>query len=432
MNKNNTASPKKSLMENAGFRSALASLISILGGFLVGLLILVILAIFNSEITVGDAVAGFFKVLAGPFSAGNTNDVLFQTGNMLFNSTPLLFTGLSVAIAFKTGLFNIGAPGQYLMGAMGTLVVALSIPTSVVPPVIVWIIALLTGVLCGALWGAIPGFFKGVLGVNEVIVCIMTNWIAANIVSWVFKGSDFINVPETKMNFIKKTSFNNVSTATFGLDKLFSGTSEFSRSYMDISLIIGIIVAVVIFIILNKTTFGFELKACGYNKNASKYAGMNEKKNIILSMAIAGALAAAGASLWCLNGNQDFKWEVYQALPNDGFNGIPVALLANSNPIGVIFSSVFLRYINVGGSNLAAQSSFNEYVSQLIIAIIIYFAGFSRYIQDVLLKSFSAKQKVKANVNAEPDETETVNAEPKNGSADVVADATITDKKEEE
>lgn len=384
--------PKKNIFDNAGARSAFASLIAILGGFLVGFIVLVLLALFNENIDFFDAVDGLFRILAGPFSAGNKDNILFQLGNMLFNSTPLLLTGLSVAIAFKTGLFNIGAPGQYLMGAMGTLIVAHSIPTTVVPSAIVWIIALLTGILCGAIWGAIPGFFKGVLGVNEVIVCIMTNWIAANIVSWVFKDSVFINVAETKMNFIKKTSANGVSTATFGLDKLFSGSSQYSRSYMDISIFIAIIIAIVIFIILNKTTFGYELKACGYNKNASKYAGMNEKRNIILSMAIAGGLAACGAALWVLNGNQDFKWEVYQSLPNDGFNGIPVALLANSNPIGVVFSSIFLRYINVGGSNLAAQTDFNEYVSQLIIAIIIYFAGFSRYIQEAMIRLRAGKK----------------------------------------
>lgn len=392
MSKKNNTSEKSGFFSKPGIRSVAASLLSILGGFLIGFLILVILAIFSKDIDIYDAVEGFFKVLAGPFSAGRFSDTLFQMGNMLFNSTPLIMTGLSVAIAFKTGLFNIGAPGQYLMGAMGSLLVALSIPTDKVPSAIVWVLALMAGIVLGALWGAIPGFFKGFLGVNEVIVCIMTNWIAANIVSWVFKDSSFINVAETKINFIKKTSSNGVSTATFGLDKLFSGGSEFSRSYMDISIFIAGIIAIGIFIMLNKTVFGYELKACGYNKNASKYAGMNEKRNIVLSMAIAGALAACGSALWCLNGNQDFKWEVYQALPNDGFNGIPVALLANSNPIGAVFSAIFLRYINVGGSNLAAQTSFNEYVSQLIIAIIIYFAGFSRFIQELI---FERRKKAK-------------------------------------
>ena len=369
-------------MKKEGTRSVIASLICILGGLLVGFIVLVLLAAFAEDIPFREAFSGIVTVLGGPFSAGSVNDVLFQMGNMLFQSTPLIMTGLSVALAFKTGLFNIGAPGQYLMGAMGAMLVALGIPTTAVPAWIVWFLALLTGTLLGILWGAIPGFFKARFNVNEVIVCIMTNWIAANLVSWVFKafGDQFINVAETKMSFLRKTVSNGVSTATFGLDKLFAG------SYMDISIFIASLIAVVLFVVMNKTTFGYELKACGFNKNASKYAGMNEKRNIVLSMAIAGGLAACGAALWCLNGSQDFKWETYQTLSADGFNGIPAALLASNNPIGVIFSAVFLRHLSVGGSNLASQTSFNEYVSQLIVAVIIYFAGFSKLIKDVLKK----------------------------------------------
>lgn len=384
--KNSNRSPvesKPSFWKRDGVTSVIASLICILGGLLIGFIVLLLLSVFAEDISVSEAISGIFTVLGGPFSGGSKHDILFQIGNMLFQATPLIMTGMSVALAFKTGLFNIGAPGQYLMGAMGALLVSLSIPTSVVPAWIVWILALLAGTLLGVLWGAIPGFFKAKFNVNEVIVCIMTNWIAANIVSWVFKatGDRFVNVAETKVNFIRKTVTNGVATPTLGLDKLLGG------SYMDISIFIASAVAVVLFIVLNKTTFGFELKACGFNKNASKYAGMNEKRNIVLSMAIAGGLAACGAALWCLNGSQDFKWDTYLTLPADGFNGIPAALLASNNPIGVIFSSIFLKFIAVGGSNLAAQSSFNEYVSPLIVAVIIYFAGFSKLIKDMLNKA---------------------------------------------
>ena len=211
-------------------------------------------------------------------------------------------------------------------------------------------------------------------------------------------GDRFINIEETKVNFIKKTSYNGVATATFGLDKVFG------NSYFDISIFIASIIAIILYVMINKTTFGYELKACGFNKYASKYAGMNEKRNIVLAMAIAGALAAGGAALWCLNGSQDFKWDTYLTLPAEGFNGIPAALLASSNPIGVIFSAIFLKYIGVGGSNLAAQTSFNEYVSPLIVAVIIYFAGFSKLIKDLLEKRLAkaaAKTPVKA-MNKEP------------------------------
>ena len=385
---NKTAKPEKkgfSLFSShkSGVASVISSLICILGGLVVGFIVLLLLAVFAEDIPFSESIKGILTVLGGPFSGGSTDNVLFQFGNMIFQSVPLIMTGLSVALAFKTGLFNIGAPGQYLMGAMGTLLVALGIPTTVVPAWIVWILALIAGTLLGAIWGAIPGLFKARFNVNEVIVCIMTNWIAANVVSWVFKatGDKYINYAETKVNFIRKTVTNGVKTPTLGLDKLFAG------SYMDISIFIVIAIAILLYIIINKTTFGYELKACGFNKNASKYAGMNEKRNIMLSMAIAGALAACGAALWCLNGSQDFKWDTYQTLPADGFNGIPAALLASNNPIGVIFSSIFLKYIAVGGSNLAAQTTFNEYVSPLIVAVIIYFSGGSKLIKDLLVKN---------------------------------------------
>ena len=381
----------KRLAEKQWFRSVISSVICILGGLAVGFIVLVLLAVFDKNIPFSEAFVGILTVLAGPFSAGNAKDAVFQLGNMLFQSTPLIMTGLSVAIAFKTGLFNIGAPGQYLMGAAGSLIVALSIPGDVVPGWIIWILALLTGIILGMLWGAIPGFFKAKFNVNEVIVCIMTNWIAANVVSWVFStsGDSFINYAETKVNFIRKTTTNGVSTVTLGLDKLLGG------SRIDASIIFASLIAVAFYFIINRTVFGFELRACGLNKNASKNAGMNEKRNIILSMAIAGGLAACGAAFWCLNGYQDFKWDTYLSLPADGFNGIPAALLAMSNPIGVIFSAIFLKYLGAGGSNLAAQTSFNEYVSPLIIAVIIYFAGFSKLISGYVSKLASGKKEKK-------------------------------------
>ena len=391
-NKNNKSSE--------GLKSLSASLLCIFGGIFVGFVVLVLLSVFNPRIGFAEAVRGILIVLGGPFSGGGNS--LFQFGNMLFNATPLILTGLSACIAFKTGLFNIGAPGQYLMGAMVTLIVSLSIPSAAVPSPVIWLLALICGTLAGALWGAIPGFFKAYLNVNEVIVCIMTNWIAANVVSWVFNGSKFINVAESKVNFIMKTEVNNIATATFGLDKIFSGGSVVS--YADASIFLAICVAIALYIVMNKTTFGYELKACGYNRDGAKYAGMNEKRNLLLAMAIAGGLAAMGASIWCLNGHQDFKWETYQTLPVDGFNGIPAALLAGNNPIGIIFTAIFLKYINVGGSNLAANTAFNEYVSQLMVAMIVYFSGFARYISMLLSTKKKSLQEIEIEIKNSKEE----------------------------
>ena len=391
----------KNKKSSEGLKSLSASLLCIFGGIFVGFVVLVLLSVFNPRIGFAEAVRGILIILGGPFSGGGNS--LFQLGNMLFNATPLILTGLSACIAFKTGLFNIGAPGQYLMGAMVTLLVSLSIPSAVVPSPVIWLLALVCGTLAGALWGAIPGFFKAYLNVNEVIVCIMTNWIAANVVSWVFNGSKFINVAESKVNFIMKTEVNNIATATFGLDKIFSGGSVVS--YADASIFLAICVAIALYVVMNKTTFGYELKACGYNRDGAKYAGMNEKRNLLLAMAIAGGLAAMGASIWCLNGHQDFKWETYQTLPVDGFNGIPAALLAGNNPIGIIFTAIFLKYINVGGSNLAANTAFNEYVSQLMVAMIVYFSGFARYISMLLSTKKKFLQEIETEIKNSKEET---------------------------
>lgn len=238
----------------------------------------------------------------------------------------------------------------------------------------------------GMIWGLIPGLFKAFLNVNEVIVCIMTNWIAANIVSWVFANNEqFINTAGGKTAYTLPTTANGVATPKLGLDSIFPGSN------IDIGIFIAVAIAIGIFILMSKTTLGYELKACGHNKNAAKYAGMNEKRNIMLSMAIAGGLAAIGASLYYLNGGAELAWNTYGKLPDNGFNGIPVALLASNNPLGVIFSSVFLRFIDKGGYNLAGFTSYNEYVSDLIIALIIYFAGFSKLIKDIISRRKSAK-----------------------------------------
>ena len=231
MNKNDKFN---NFLKKDGTKSVAASLLCILGGMLVGFVVLFILALTSSDIDISEAFSGLAIILGGPFAAGSAKDVLFQFGDMLLEAAPLLMTGLSVAVAFKTGLFNIGAPGQYLMGAMTSLLVALAIPTTPDTALFVWLLALIAGMLAGMLWGAIPGFFKAVFNVNEVIVCIMTNWIAANAVSWVFylTGDRFINIAETKTKFIRKTITNGVATPKFGLDKLFPGSHVDIRLFM--------------------------------------------------------------------------------------------------------------------------------------------------------------------------------------------------------
>ena len=369
-----------------GAKSVLSAIISILIGMAVGMLIIIIVGLTKENISAKGIWEGVRLVFLGVFSTGRENGVLtfgfnpVNMGNMLFRATPLIMTGLSVAVAFKTGLFNIGAAGQYLMGTMGTLTVGLTLGNTDCPVLIAWIAAFLTGVILGGLWGAIPGIFKAYLNINEVITCIMTNWIAANLVTWWFDAHDiFKNSAEGgKVGYIIPLKNVGVVTPKMGTDVLFPGSQANGGIW------IACIIAVAMLILLNKTTFGYELKACGSNRHAAKYAGINDKKNIILSMAISGALAAGGASLYYLSGNTEFFWSTYMSLPSEGFNGIPVALLAANNPVAVIFTGIFMSMLNVAGMQLKYLTAYNEYIADIIIAVIVYLSAFSMFIKQLL------------------------------------------------
>ena len=380
-----------------GTVSLLSSLISILMGIFIGFIVMIVISMIDPNNDVSSAFKGLRYIFLGPLGAKTTANVLSNTGNMIFYSVPLIFTGLSVAIAYNTGLFNIGAPGQFVMGTIGSLYVSLSIHTdSALGAVLVWLLALLVGTLCGALWGLLPGILKAFFDINEVILFIMTNWISANIASWFFKYTVAIQSTEgTKGGFLKKPLEN--FTPKLGLDKLFP------NSMIDMGIIIAIVAAIIVYIILNKTTFGYELKACGANKNGAKYAGMNEKRNIIVSIMIAGALAGMGAALYYLNPGIEYKFNSqYSSLPAYGFNGIASAFLANCNPIGTIFSSIFIRFLNMGGDRLN-NVGFNRYVADIVIAVIIYLAGFSRIIREQLVGN-KKKRKTKTAVKEEKKE----------------------------
>ena len=397
------------LYHKNAFQSILSSIISIAIGLFVGLVIMIIISFTSSDISVGDAFSGLFILLKGSFASTNTRYLLSNTGNVIFYSVPLILTGLSVGIAYKTGLFNIGAPGQYIMGTVGALMVALHITTTNrFSGVMVWILAILAGMACGAIWGIIPGLLKAFFNINEVIICIMTNWIAANFATWFFMNqSSIISKENTKSAYLITTGQTGNFTPIFGMDKLFPG------SYADFGIFLAIIIAIVIYIMMNKTVLGFELKACGSNRNASKYAGLNEKRNIILSMVIAGALAGLAAALYFLNPGIEYKYQAqYSTLPAYGFNGIASAFLANCNPIGTIFSSIFIRYLNMGGEYLT-KVGYNRYIADIIIAIIIYIAGFTRIIRELLekkrrknLKKLGEEKEVVAKAEVKEEKTE--------------------------
>ncbi len=422
-----------SLLRRDGTAKLLSSLISIVVGLLVGGIVVLIVGLTSDNISVSGAFEGLQLIFAGILSTGRdaAGNLTWgfnpaSIGNMLFRATPIIMTGLSVAVAFKTGLFNIGAPGQYLMGTAATLFVALSIPAGALPGWLIWRLAFLAGCAAGAIWGAIPGLVKAFLNINEVLACIMTNWIAANVVTWLFDSSNLKNVVEsTKTGYIYKTTFGlvdgqyvagrGIATPKLGLDKLFPG------SQVNAGIIIAIIAAIGMYILMNKTTLGYELKACGANRHAARYAGIRDKRNIVLSMSIAGALAASGAALYYLSGNTEFFWTTYQSLPAEGFNGIPVALLALNNPIGVVFAGLFMAMLRIVGLQLTNLTAYNEYITDVIISVIVYLSAFSLVIRMFLTsrkKRHAAEPKPEPEPEPAPPEqeaTETIVEEEKGG-----------------
>ena len=386
MSKKNNA-PRLGNM-NGAVSSLLASLVCILIGLTVGFVVLlalggITLAQEGSSFSFGQLMSttweqGFKPILQGGFYA-KANTMGMGVRMEILQAAPLIMTGLSVAFAFKTGLFNIGAAGQYTVGAFFALYSAIILKMP-------WWACLLAAALGGAIWGTIPGLFKAFLNVNEVITAIMFNWIGLYAVNTMIyqKGyGPMFNLKTTKTYTIKEASPESL-LPSFNIPV--GGKDYFGKLFQpSIGIFIAIVVAILIWVIINKTTFGYELKACGHNKDAAKYAGINEKKNIVLSMTIAGALAGLGAGLFYLSGSKEWEPLVSTALPAAGFNGISVALLASSNPLGCIFSALFISHITTGGGFMFAKL-FPSEVADIISGVVIYLCAFSLLLKGGILK----------------------------------------------
>lgn len=361
--------------------SIVASLVCIVVGLLVGF---IILCCINPE----NALDGFSRIIKGGFYLQPRG-----IGSEITQAAPLIMTGLSVAFAFKTGLFNIGVAGQYTVGIFGALYFAIILQMP-------WFVCLLAAMVCGAIWGAVPGLFKAYFNVNEVITSIMFNWIGLYMINELMYNviPGMYDQKTTRTYKLSSASPSSI-IPDFGMNEMFRTNST------TIAIFIAMIVAVIMFIILNKTTFGFELKACGFNKDAAKYAGINEKRNIILSMTISGALAGIGAGLYYLSGGAEWNPQVATALPAMGFNGIPVALLAMSNPLGVIFAAIFVAHISVGGAYLPTKF-FQPEIADLIVAVIIYLCAFVMFFKGVVMTRLSKKKAKKAVTNTGKEDAE--------------------------
>jgi len=346
------ARKRTSLLRNNGVQTLLASLLCIVLGLLIGYLALLLI----NPAGAGEAI---MVVIKNFFKYSNPKLQLKYLGNTLVKTAPLLMCSLSVLFAYKVGLFNIGAAGQYVAGAGASLYFALALKMP-------WYVCLLAALVAGALLGCISGLLKAYCNVNEVISCIMLNWITLYLVNTVLT---VVKDPTSPYTFNLAQTNEAAVLPTLGLHTLFS-----NNRYVTIAIPLAILIAIGIWVLLDKTKLGYELKATGLNKHAAKYSGMKEKSNLILTMAIAGALAGIGAAMFFLSGFEE--WSCTQSsVPAMGFNGIAAAFLGGLHPIGTIFSSFFIQHITIGGS-FVDKTMYSSQISDFISSVIIYLCGF--------------------------------------------------------
>ena len=362
----------KNILKNPGVQSLLTSLLCILLGLFIGYLVLLL-------INPTGAWGAITNVMKNFLTYSSAKAQLKYLGNTLVRTAPLLMCSLSVLFVYKVGLFNIGAAGQYVAGACACLYAALYLHWH-------WLPCMLLAIAAGALLGVISGLLKSSFNVSEVISGIMLNWIALYITNMLLTNVKEATSPYT---YQLKAEGPQAILPQISLSKLLSG-----NQYVTIAIPIAIVCAVVIWVVLSKTLFGYELKATGNNPNAAKYCGMAEKRNIILTLAIGGALAGLGASLLYQTGYE--QWQcTYSSVPSMGFNGIAAAFLGGLSPIGSIFASFFIQHITAGGAYVD-KSLYCSQISDLISAIIIYLCSFVLFFKTVLNSSIARHEEKKA------------------------------------
>ena len=362
----------KNILKNPGVQSLLTSLLCILLGLFIGYLVLLL-------INPTGAWGAITNVMKNFLTYSSAKAQLKYLGNTLVRTAPLLMCSLSVLFVYKVGLFNIGAAGQYVAGACACLYAALYLHWH-------WLPCMLLAIAAGALLGVISGLLKSSFNVSEVISGIMLNWIALYITNMLLTNVKEATSPYT---YQLKAEGPQAILPQISLSKLLSG-----NQYVTIAIPIAIVCAVVIWVVLSKTLFGYELKATGNNPNAAKYCGMAEKRNIILTLAIGGALAGLGASLLYQTGYE--QWQcTYSSGPSMGFNGIAAAFLGGLSPIGSIFASFFIQHITAGGAYVD-KSLYCSQISDLISAIIIYLCSFVLFFKTVLNSWIARHEEKKA------------------------------------
>ena len=372
---------KKNLLKNNGMQTLLASLICVILGLLIGFVVL----LFINPNGAGEAILAVIKNFLNYSKAATQAKYL---GNTLVKTAPLLMCALAILFAYKVGLFNIGAAGQYCAGAALSLYAALAWGWG-------WLPCMLLAMLGGMALGAISGLLKSYCNVNEVISGIMLNWIVLYLTNMLLTNVKEETSPYTFVLIHKNPS---AVLPTLGLGNLFNG-----NQYVGLALPLSVLAAVGVWIVLEKTRFGYELRATGSNKNAAKYCGMAEKRNIILTLVISGALAGLGAAMLYLTGYEQWQCST-SSVPGMGFNGIAAAFLGGLNPFGTILASFFIQHITAGGAYVD-KTMYCAQISDLISSIIIYLCGFVLFMKYAMNAGISKREERAALKEKEQSET---------------------------
>ena len=355
------------LVRSDGFKALRAACLAIVIGLIFGFFVML-------AASPASAAPGILTIITGGFK---------KLGDVFYYSIPIMMTGLAVGFAFKMGLFNIGASGQYTMGMFFALYMGLCVPLPAEIEGIRWVFCVLAGAVGGFIWGFIPGIFKALLNVNEVITSIMFNYIGMYLVDMlIMQNALLYESGKTRTKYLPDSA----QLPSLGV----------KNSNLNIAIFFAVIAAVILYIVLNKTTFGYELRATGFNKDAAEYAGMKSKRNIMLTMSLAGMLAGLGGAFAILApstiAGSSMTYEPISVIAANGFNGIAVALLGASNPIGIVFSAVFISLIQRGGT-MASLYGYKPEIIDVVIAVIIYFSAFSGIISASIAKLFGKMKK---------------------------------------
>jgi simple sugar transport system permease protein len=342
-----------SSMQTSRWNAILVPVLAVILGLLVGAVLMLLMGY--------DPIAGYSSVFQGIF--GNS----YFIGETLRAVTPLIFAGLAVAFAFRTGLFNIGVEGQFIIGQLAAAWVGSSWD---LPAGLHAAVAVVVAMIAAGLYAGIAGWLKARLGVHEVITTIMLNYVA-------LFGSNY--VIRTMLKGASERSKDILPSASLQSEWL---TNLFEGARINWGLLLALIFVLISYWLLWKTTTGYELRAVGFNPHASEYAGMNVSKNIFLAMLISGMFAGIGGATDVLGVNHNMA--ISAGFTGIGFDGIAVALIGNNNPFGVIFGALLFGGLSFGADNMQRVEGIPTESVQIVISMVIYFVAASALIKWLL------------------------------------------------